>query len=74
MLLDRTHAGHGPRMSLVERFLREEDALELVEWALLALIFTGVIGGYLAFRTQVIGLVDSANEGFLDALTDVQSD
>jgi len=42
---------------LFRRFMHEEEGLELLEWALLALIFVGLIAAYSTFRDQVAGLV-----------------
>ena len=42
---------------LLRRFVDEEEGLELLEWALLALIFVGLIAAYSVFRNQVAGLV-----------------
>jgi len=47
----------------VSRFLREEDGLELLEWAIVAVILVGLIGAYLSLRDVVTGMVQRTDDG-----------
>lgn len=46
--------------ALWTRFRREEAGLELLEWAILALVFSALIAVYAAFQGNVSALVEQA--------------
>ena len=46
------------------RLLREDDGLELVEWAVVALILSALAGAYAAFQQPVTNFLDATGASY----------